>query len=86
MGKTSVAGITLTLDVELHRGVGHPDHVLGDAAQLVVVVVSADVEESQVDGVGGGLDIRLQQEGERERQRTREYEQDLCPARGRGTL
>lgn len=64
MGNTSVVGdgITLTLDVELHGGVGHPNHVLGDAGQLVVVVVSADVEESQVDGVGGGLDIRLQQE------------------------
>lgn len=64
-------GWTLTLDVELHGGVGHPHHVLGDAGQLVVVVVSADVEEGEVDGVGGGLDVRLQQDrrGQRERER-----------------
>lgn len=60
--RRATAGVALTLDVELHGGVGHPHHVLGDAGQLVAVVVSADVEEGQVDGVGGGLDVRLQQE------------------------
>lgn len=43
MGVTEVE-ITLTLDVELDGGVGHPNYVLCDAGQLIVVVVSADVE------------------------------------------
>lgn len=64
--------MTLTLDIELHGGVGHPNHVLGDAGQLVVVVVSADVEEGQIDAVGGGLDIRLQQDRRGQRGRERE--------------
>lgn len=44
----------LTPDVELYGGVGHPHHVLRDAGQLKVVVVSADVEKGQVDGVDVG--------------------------------
>lgn len=61
MGASGVReGGALTLDVELDGGVGHAHHVLGDAGQLVVVVVSADVEQSQVDGVGGGVDVRLE--------------------------
>lgn len=68
MGKNSAVcecskmEIPLTLDVELHGGVGHPNHVLCDAGQLIVVVISADVEQGQVDGMGGGVDIRLEQE------------------------
>ena len=46
--------IQLTLYAELDGGVGHPHHVLCDAGQLEVVVVSADVEQSQVDGVDVG--------------------------------
>lgn len=45
------AGIQLTLHIELDGGVGHPHHVLCNAGQLEVVVVSADVEERQVDWV-----------------------------------
>lgn len=68
--------MTLTLDVELDGGVGHPNYVLCDAGQLIVVVVSADVEKSQVDGVGGGVYIRLEQE---RRGHTKEdiYEREL---------
>lgn len=43
--------IQLTLHVELDGGVRHPHHILGDAGQLEVVVISADVEKSQVDRV-----------------------------------
>lgn len=50
--------IQLTLNVDLDGGVGHPHHVLRNAGQLEVVVVSAHVEESQVDGVDvGPVDI-----------------------------
>lgn len=52
--------IQLTLNVNLDGGVGHPHHVLRNAGQLEVVVVSAHVEESQVDGVDvGPVDIWL---------------------------
>lgn len=37
--------------VELDGGVGHPHHVLCNAGQLEVVVISADVGKSQVDRV-----------------------------------
>lgn len=46
--------VRLTLYVELDGGVGHPHHVLRDTGQLEVVVVPADVEQSQVDGVDVG--------------------------------
>ncbi len=46
--------IQLTLNIELDGGVGHPHHVLCNAGQLEVVVISADVEKSQDDGVGVG--------------------------------
>lgn len=43
--------IPLTLYVELDGGVGHPHHILCNAGQLEVVVISADVEKRQVDRV-----------------------------------
>lgn len=46
-----IVEISLTLYIQLDGGVCHPHHVLCDAGQLEVVVVSADVEQSQVDGV-----------------------------------
>ncbi len=46
-----IGEIPLTLYVELDGGVGHPHHILCNAGQLEVVVVSADVEKSQVDRV-----------------------------------
>lgn len=68
--------IQLTLYVELYGGVGHPHHVLCDAGQLKVVVISADVEESQVDGVDvGPVYIWLDKEGEPQKKKVDVY---LC--------
>lgn len=47
----TIREIQLTLYVELDGGVGHPHHILCNAGQLEVVVISADVEKSQVDRV-----------------------------------
>lgn len=47
----TIEEIQLTLYIELYGGVGHPHHVLCNAGQLKVVVISADVGKSQVDGV-----------------------------------
>lgn len=64
--------IQLTLYVELYGGVGHPHHVLCNAGQLEVVVISADVEKSQVDRVDiGPVHVGLWTEKERYRQRKR---------------
>lgn len=38
--------IQLTLHVKLDWGIGHAHHILGDAGQLEVVVISADVKKS----------------------------------------
>lgn len=55
--------IQLTLHVKLDWGVGHAHHILGNAGQLEVVVVSADVKKSQVDGVDvRPVNIRLREE------------------------
>lgn len=50
----SIGEIQLTLYIELYGGVGHPHHVLCNAGQLKVVIISADVGKSQVDGVDVG--------------------------------
>lgn len=53
-------------------GVGHPHHVLCDTRQLEVVVVSADVEERQVDGVDvRPVNIGLEEERETQTGRAR---------------
>lgn len=64
--KDLIAGkIQLTLYVELDGGVGHPHHVLCDAGQLEIVVISADVDERKVDGVDiGPVHIGLWRENE----------------------
>lgn len=46
--------VQLTLYIELDGRIGHPHHVLCDAGQLEVVVISADVEKSEVDRVDVG--------------------------------
>lgn len=64
----------LTLYVQLDGGVGHPHHVLSDAGQLEVVVISADVEQRQVDGVDvGPVHIGLGNDEERQTERRDGY-------------
>lgn len=46
-----IGKIQLTLYVELDGEVGHPHHILCNAGQLEIVVISADIEKSQVDRV-----------------------------------
>lgn len=43
----------LTVDSQLHRSVGHAHYVSGSAGQEEVVVVSAHVDQSYVDGMNG---------------------------------
>lgn len=74
--------IQLTLYVKLDWGVGHSHHILCDAGQLEVVVVSADVEKSQVDGVDvRPVNVRLWAETRRYRWRGEKH----CEVRERYT-
>lgn len=54
--------------IELDGGVGHANHVLRNAGQLKVVVISADVGKSQVDRVDvWPVYIGLRRENDRHR-------------------
>lgn len=50
-----------TLHIKMNRSVDHPHFILSNAGQPKVVVLSADIDQSQVDCMNGVAQNRLEQ-------------------------